>query len=118
MLNFWATWCGPCMALLPRERALVARLRDRPFALVGVDGDENMSTAKKVAEKEGRTWRSFWDGGPSKSPIIARWDVHSWPTIYVLDHKGIIRHQVVNFPSKERFEDIIDRLLEEKEGTP
>jgi thiol-disulfide isomerase/thioredoxin len=52
VLNFWATWCGPCMALVPQERALVGRLKDRPFALVGFNGDEDKDAAKRVAEKE------------------------------------------------------------------
>src|SRR3981081_1367828 len=63
VLNFWATWCAPCMALVPQERSLVDRLKGRPFALVGVNGDADKDAAKRVIEKEGMTWRSFWDGG-------------------------------------------------------
>jgi thiol-disulfide isomerase/thioredoxin len=118
VLNFWATWCGPCMALVPQERALVGRLNDRPFALVGFDGDEDKGAAKGVAEKEGMTWRSFWDGGHNESPIIARWGIYSWPTIYVIDQHGIIRFQTVDFPNEERFEEVVDHLLKELEGKP
>jgi thiol-disulfide isomerase/thioredoxin len=111
VLNFWATWCGPCMALVPRERSLVERLKGRPFALIGVDGDEDKIGAKRVAQQEGMTWRSFWDGGPAQGPIITRWGIHSWPTIYVIDHEGVIRFQAVDFPNKENFEEVVDRLL-------
>jgi thiol-disulfide isomerase/thioredoxin len=118
VLNFWATWCGPCMGLIPQERALVGRLKGRPFALVGFDGDEDKGAARKVAEKEGMTWRSFWDGGQHESPIIARWGISSWPTIYVLDQQGIIRFQNVDFPNEEQFEEVVDHLLKELEEKP
>jgi thiol-disulfide isomerase/thioredoxin len=118
VLNFWATWCGPCMALVPQERALVGRLKGRPFALVGFDGDEDKAAAKVVAEKEGMTWRSFWDGGRNESPVVAKWGISSWPTIYVIDHHGIIRFQNVDFPNEERFEEVVDHLLRELEGKP
>jgi thiol-disulfide isomerase/thioredoxin len=118
VLNFWATWCGPCMALVPQERALVGRLKDQPFALVGFNGDEDKNAAKGVAEKERMTWRSFWDGGHTESPIIARWGIHSWPTIYVVDQHGIIRFQNVDFPNEERFEAVVDHLLRDLEEKP
>ena len=46
---------------------------------------------KKVLEKENITWRSWWDGGSTQGPIAKKWNVHGWPTIYVLDGKGVIR---------------------------
>lgn len=118
VLNFWATWCGPCMALVPQDRALVGRLKDRPFALVGFNGDEDKGAAKAVAGKEGMTWRSFWDGGHNESPIVARWGIGGWPTIYVIDHHGIIRFQNVDLPNEERFEEVVDHLLSGLDGKP
>ena len=46
VLVFWGTWCGPCMAMVPRERDLVARLKDQPFALLGVDCKDDRETAQ------------------------------------------------------------------------
>jgi hypothetical protein len=46
---------------------------------------------RKAMASEKITWRSFWDGGSTGGPIATRWNVHSWPTIYVLDEKGVIR---------------------------
>jgi thiol-disulfide isomerase/thioredoxin len=53
---FWASWCGPCMELIPHERELVKRLKDRPFVLLGVNGDDDRAKATEVMTKEAMTW--------------------------------------------------------------
>ncbi len=52
VISFWASWCGPCMAMVPDEKALVERMKGRPFVLVGVSGDTDRSTAREVAASE------------------------------------------------------------------
>jgi thiol-disulfide isomerase/thioredoxin len=91
LVSFWATWCGPCMAMVPAEKDLVERLTGRPFVLIGVNGDDDRQRAKLVSAKKGINWRSFWDGG-SRGATPSKWGVQSWPTTYVLDPKGVIRH--------------------------
>ncbi len=89
---FWATWCGPCMRMVPHEKKLVERLKGRPFALVGVNGDDDRVKARDVARDKGMTWPSFWSGEDgADGPIARAWNVHTWPTIYVLDARGVIR---------------------------
>lgn len=90
VVSFWASWCGPCMGLVPHEKALVEKLKDRPFALVGVNGDTEREKARTVSAKEGIAWRSFWTGGPSEG-IAVQWGISGWPTVYVIDEKGVIR---------------------------
>jgi len=90
VVSFWATWCGPCMGLVPHEKALVEKMKGRPFALIGVNGDDDRERAKTVSAKEGISWRSFWNGG-AKQGIPVQWGVSGWPTIYVIDGNGVIR---------------------------
>ncbi len=98
MLNFWASWCGPCMQMVPVERALAQRMQGKSFALIGVNGDAILPDAKRAMEREKMTWPSFWNGkeGP-KGPIATAWNVHGWPTIFVLDAKGIIRFKLEGY---------------------
>ena len=89
---FWSTTCGPCMAMVPRERKLVDRLRDKPFALLGVNCDEpnDKSTALAKVQELNMHWPSWWDGA-LRGPIQTAYDVQGWPMVYVIDPSGIIR---------------------------
>ncbi len=111
VLVFWGTWCGPCMGFVPREKALVQRLKDKPFALLGINSDSDRDKLKAAMEKEGITWRSWWDGGKTGGPIASRWDVHLWPTIIVLDEKGVIRFKHLPHFTPKPLDDAVDSLL-------
>jgi len=95
--------------MLPHERSLVEKLKDSPFALIGVNSDprERLREAM-VAEKI--TWRSFWDGGTTSGPIATRWNVRGWPTIYILDAKGVIRAKELRDAAME--EKVMELLAE------
>jgi hypothetical protein len=100
--------------MFPHERSLVKRLADKPFALLGVNSDTDLVALKKVLEKEEITWRSFWNGlEGTNGPIAKKWNVHGWPTIYVLDQKGVIRYKNVR---GEKMDEAVDKLLKEQEG--
>jgi hypothetical protein len=97
--------------MYPHERSLVKRLEGKPFALIGVNSDADREELKKVLVKESITWRSFWNGGSPVGPIAQQWQVHSWPTLCVLDAKGIIRHKYLGVPAPEQLNKDIDALL-------
>ena len=94
--------------MYPHERSLVKRLEGQPFALLGINSDRDREALKKVMKKQGITWRSFWNGGGTGGPISSAWNVRAWPTIYVLDHKGVIRYKNVR---GERMDEAVDKLL-------
>ena len=96
--------------MYPHERSLVKRLADKPFALVGINSDDDRDELKKALEKESITWPSWFDGGTG-GPIAKKWNVQGWPTIYVLDHKGVIRFK--NKREKE-LDKAVDELLDEQ----
>jgi hypothetical protein len=95
--------------MYPHERSLVKRLADKPFALLGINSDRDRKELKKTMEKEQITWRSWWNGGTA-GPIAKKWNVHAWPTIFVLDARGVIRYKGVR---GEMMDKAVDTLLAE-----
>jgi hypothetical protein len=96
--------------MIPHERSLVKKLEGKPFALLGINSDHDRDELKKKLKDENITWRSFWNGGSTDGPIAKAWNVHGWPTIYVLDEKGIIRAKQVREKSMET---AVEKLLAE-----
>ena len=83
--------------MYPHERSLVKQLADKPFALIGVNSDKDLVFARKAVEEKDLSWRSFWNGEDGVlGPIAIRWSNYSWPTIYLIDAKGIIRYKNVH----------------------
>ena len=100
--------------MYPHERSLVKKLADQPFALIGVNSDKDLKKLRPRMEEENITWRSFWNGPEGTSgPISKSWNVFSWPTIYILDHNGIIREKNKR---GDPMEEIVVELLAEQEA--
>ncbi len=114
VLDIWHTLCGPCRAMIPHERAMVKRLKDRPFVLVSISVDQQKETLMKFLDKESMPWTHWWNG--PEGGIVEDWNVTYFPTIYVIDAKGVIRHRDQNgeFPD-EKLEHAVNALLKEIE---
>src|SRR5438270_12730598 len=78
--------------MYPYERSLVDRLRNEPFAMIGVNSDPGPEALEQTVSNERLNWRNFFDGGPVK-PIATAWNVSAWPTMYILDGDGVIRYR-------------------------
>ena len=92
VLVFWGTWCGPCIGEVPHERELAERFKGRPFALLGVDCEADKAAALKMMKEQAITWPNWNDGDPGEGPIASRYHVRGFPTIVVIDAKGILRN--------------------------
>jgi hypothetical protein len=101
--------------MYPHERSLVKKYKDRPFALIGVNSDRDRERIKQICVEKDLSWPSFWNGGSTRGPISTRWNVSGWPTIYVLDHRGVIRAKNVR---GQQLEEWIERLVKEAEANP
>ncbi len=95
--------------MLPHEKELVERLKDKPFALLGINSDGSAAEVKKMLAENGITWRQALDGDTS-GPLATRWNVNGWPTIYILDAQGVIRYRDLR---DEKMEEAVLGLLAE-----
>jgi thiol-disulfide isomerase/thioredoxin len=118
VLDFWATWCGPCVSMIPHEKELVERLHGKPFALIGINVDQEKETLKSFQEKRKLSWPSLWDPATDEDsgPIAGKWNVQAFPTIYIVDAKGVIRHKYIGVPEEGAIDDAVDALVKEAES--
>lgn len=86
-------------------------MKDKPFALLGINSDRDKAKLLEDLKREGITWRSAIEGSTS-GPIPTRWNVHSWPTIYVIDSKGVIRYRDAR---GKQMDQAVETLLKEME---
>lgn len=98
--------------MYPHERSLVKRMANRPFALIGVNSDRDLNKLKEVMKKQRITWRSFQNSPKgAKKPISNAWGVRGWPTLYLIDHKGVIRKKWLGNPGNETIDAEIEALV-------
>jgi thiol-disulfide isomerase/thioredoxin len=114
LLSFWATWCRPCMRMVPHEKSLVNRLPSNSFAVVGVNGDVDPKQLRDVIENENITWRSFKNKAGGQRAISEKWNIPGWPTVYLIDQKGIIRNRWTDTVPPEVLNREVDDLISGK----
>jgi hypothetical protein len=95
--------------MYPHERSLVKHLNGKPFALIGVNSDNDISIPQGLVKSGKVTWRSFQNDIDGKT-ISDEWGVTGWPTIYLIDGEGKIRYHNVRGP---KLDEALAKLLEE-----
>ena len=98
--------------MIPHEKEMVERLKSKSFALIGINSDGGRSALNKILTEQKISWRHFVDGD-TNGPISTKWNVRGWPTIYILDSKGVIRYR--DLRDKE-MENAVVKLLNEVEN--
>ena len=95
--------------MLPHEKKLVKLLDGKPFALLGINSDGDAATVKKILAEQEITWRQAIDGA-TDGPLATDWNINGWPTIFILDDKGVIRFKDLR---DQEMEDAVLKLLAE-----
>ena len=100
--------------MFPHERSLVRRMADKPFAIIGVNSDQdigrkNLDEIREVVKEKNLSWRSFQNTG-SEEKISATWNVKGWPTTYLIDKDGVIRYKNVR---GEALDEALEELMAE-----
>lgn len=89
LLDFWGTWCPPCVASVPSLRALSHRLKDDPFRLVSISTDADEKSLREFVAKNHMDWPQVWD---ERQAFTQQCGIHTFPTYVLVSPEGEILH--------------------------
>ena len=112
MVNFWATWCGPCRQEMPLLDELYSRYQRVGFSLLGVNIDDNSSKAMNMAAELGVSFPVLFD---SRKEVSKLYEVSAMPVTVLIDREGTVRyvHHGYKPGYEEKYLDQIRSLLRE-----
>jgi len=101
LVDFWATWCGPCVGELPNVLAAYKKYHDKGFEIVGISLDEDQGKLEGFTAAKGMTWRQYFDGTGWDNKLAKRYGVTAIPATYLLDRDGKIAAKNLRGPALE-----------------
>ncbi len=90
LVDFWATWCGPCVAELPNVIAAYRKYHDKGFEIVGVSLDKDRGALTRFLAENKMEWPQFFDGKGWENKVAAAYAIHAIPATFLLDGEGKI----------------------------
>jgi len=111
LLDIWATWCPPCRAMIPHEREMVKKFKEKPFVLLSASVDDEKQTLTAFLEKEPMPWSHWWIG--QESELLQVFRIQAFPTLYLIDAKGVIRKKWVGAPPNDVLDKAVNELVKE-----
>jgi thiol-disulfide isomerase/thioredoxin len=109
LVDFWATWCGPCIQELPNVKQAYAELHDQGFEILGISFDSEKQTLERFVKKEGVNWPQYFDGKGWGNELGARFGINSIPSMWLVDKKGVLR----DMNARTDLVDKVKKLLQE-----
>ena len=91
LVDFWASWCGPCIAEMPNVVGTYKKLHEKGFEIVGISLDQDRDKMDAATKKHGMTWAQYFDGQGWQNKISSGFGIESIPAAWLLDKKGLLR---------------------------
>jgi len=110
LVDFWATWCAPCMDELPKLKAAYEKLHPRGFEIVGISLDESKAALQQVIDREKIPWPQHFDETNEENKFAEEFDVSTTPTMWLVDAQGRLR----DLNARDNLAEKVERLLGRK----
>ena len=91
LLDFWAVWCGPCIAEMPNVKQVYEKYKDNNFQIIGISLDQSRDKLVDYLEKEGITWPQVFDGNGWENQVAQMYGISAIPHMYLIDGEGMVR---------------------------
>ena len=101
LVDFWATWCGPCVGELPNVLETYKKHHGNGFEIIGVSLDENQGTLTSFTKGKEMTWQQFFDGKGWQNKLAQKYGITSIPATFLLDGEGKIIAKDLRGPALE-----------------
>jgi thiol-disulfide isomerase/thioredoxin len=95
LIDFWATWCGPCRAALPHMRDLAKKFQGQPLLILSVSLDDDENKWEEFVAKNQMTWPQYYDGG-FKGQLATLFSIHAIPQTFTIDSDGVLQDQHID----------------------
>jgi uncharacterized RDD family membrane protein YckC/thiol-disulfide isomerase/thioredoxin/lipoprotein NlpI len=109
LLDFWASWCGPCRATMPGVNNLFQEFRNQDFVVIGIDEYEDEQTVRNFVRQNGYEYLILL--APPGDPIIYNYSVHAIPTLVVIDRNGLVADYKVGSETEAILRAYLARVL-------
>lgn len=93
LVDFWATWCGPCVGEVPNVKAAYDKYHSQGFEVVGISFDENEQSLTNFIKSHDMPWPQYYDGKVWANKYGVRYRIQGIPTMWLVDKKGNLRDQ-------------------------
>jgi thiol-disulfide isomerase/thioredoxin len=90
LIDFWATWCGPCVAELPNVIKAYKEFNPKGFEIVGISLDQDKATLEAFVKEHGMTWPQYYDGKGWENEISTKYGISSIPAMWLVNKKGMV----------------------------
>tara|TARA_Y100000588_G_C14153768_1_gene881697 strand:+ start:593 stop:1375 length:783 start_codon:yes stop_codon:yes gene_type:complete len=116
LVDFWATWCGPCVAEIPSIKKIYDKLHPKGFEIIGISLDSNEDKLKKFIKKREMPWPQYYDGKGWKNEISTRYGIRSIPALWLVDKDGNLADKNARHDLEEKVEELLDAPSSGSEG--
>jgi thiol-disulfide isomerase/thioredoxin len=117
VVDVWATWCGPCVAEMPKMKSLYARYKDRGVEFIGVSLDQpeaegGLDKLKTFVAKNEIPWPQYYDGKAWDGPLVEELGVRAIPAVFLIDAEG----KLASIDARGHLDELIPEYLARRDG--